>query len=248
MSSFSKMETFVYKHLVVPLQGKHTFDFVGDIYIKGNKVLDFGSGIGTNSKLFNHEDYIGVDVDHSRVEESRRTFPEYEFKEIPYISSDDDHLPFPDHSFDFIFVSLCLHHVDSNNCKVLFKEFRRLLKRDGVIIGIEPVVTKNIFSNIFMNLIDGGDYILRKGNYKEMYASESFHVDSVNIVTAFGYHLWQYKAKTLDSDSSHPFSSKITDYRRFIKPFNQAILYGKWVMVFYLGYILSHSIWLKFNI
>ena len=185
MSAFRKMETFVYKHLVVPLQGKHTFDFVGDIYIKGNKVLDFGSGIGTNSKLFDHEDYIGVDVDHSRVKESRRTFPEYEFKEIPYISSDDDHLPFPDHSFDFIFISLCLHHVDSNNCKVLFKEFRRLLKRDGVIIGIEPVVTKNIFSNIFMNLIDGGDYILRKGNYKEMYASESFEVDSVNIVTAF---------------------------------------------------------------
>ena len=85
MSAFRKMETFVYKHLVVPLQGMHTFDFVGDIYIKGNKVLDFGSGIGTNSKLFDHEDYIGVDVDHSRVEESRRTFPQYEFKEIPYI-------------------------------------------------------------------------------------------------------------------------------------------------------------------
>ena len=91
-----------------------------------------------------------------------------------------------------------------------------MLKRDGVIIGIEPVVTKNIFSNIFMNLIDGGDYILRKGNYKEMYASESFQVDSVNIVTAFGYHLWQYKANSLDSDSSHPFSSKITDYRRLL--------------------------------
>ena len=42
----------------------------------------FGSGIGTNSKLFDHEDYIGVDVDHSRVQESRRTFSEYEFKEI----------------------------------------------------------------------------------------------------------------------------------------------------------------------
>ena len=42
MSIFRKMETFVYKHLVVPLQGKHTFDFVGDIYSKGQKVLDFG--------------------------------------------------------------------------------------------------------------------------------------------------------------------------------------------------------------
>ena len=112
MSIFRKMETFVYKHLVVPLQGKDTFNFVGNIYVKGNKVLDFGSGIGTNSKLFYPEDYIGVDVDYSRVEESRRAFSNHQFKSIPYISSDGDQLPFPDKSFDIVFISLCLHHVD----------------------------------------------------------------------------------------------------------------------------------------
>ena len=62
MSLFLKMETFVYKNFIVPLQGKHTFDFVSEHYQKGEKVLDFGCGIGSNSKLFDSEDYIGVEV------------------------------------------------------------------------------------------------------------------------------------------------------------------------------------------
>ena len=49
MSLFLKMETFVYKNFIVPLQGKHTFDFVSEHYKKGNKVLDFGCGIGSIS-------------------------------------------------------------------------------------------------------------------------------------------------------------------------------------------------------
>ena len=247
MSIFRKMETFVYKHLVVPLQGKDTFNFVGNIYVKGNKVLDFGSGIGTNSKLFYPEDYIGVDVDYSRVEESRRAFSNHQFKSIPYISSDNDQLPFPDKSFDIVFISLCLHHVDSSNCKILLREFRRLLKKDGIIIGIEPVITQNIFSNIFMNLIDGGDYIINQHNYTKMYSSESFQVTSIDIVTTFGYQLWQYTAKS-SGIGSESFSSSITNYRKTIKPLNQGILYGKWIILFYLGYLLSQFIWTEFNI
>ena len=145
MSIFRKMETFVYKNLVVPLQGKHSFDFVGDIYSKGKRVLDFGSGVGTNSGLFYPDDYVGVEVDTTRVSESKYTFPNHRFQEISYISSYDDRLPFPDGSFDIIFISLCLHHIDSYTCKILFQEFRRLLKKDGVIIGVEPIVTSNIF-------------------------------------------------------------------------------------------------------
>ena len=75
MSIFRKTETFIYKHLVVALQGEHTFDFVSDVYSKGKRVLDFGSGVGTNSGLFYPDDYVGAEVDASRVEESKYTFP-----------------------------------------------------------------------------------------------------------------------------------------------------------------------------
>ena len=241
---FRKMETFVYKHLVVPLQGSHIYDFVGSFYTEGNRVLDFGSGIGTNSILFNPKDYIGVDVDKSRVLESKHEFPSHRFQEISYISNEDGQLPFEDKSFDIIFISLCLHHIDSSNCKVLFKEFRRLLKVDGFIIGIEPVVTSNKLSTIFMNLIDGGDHIIGYDDYHKMYLSESYETTTINSVTTFGYHLWQYTAKPMGS-KSHPYSSDMTNYRKIIKPLNTGILYGKWMGIFYGCYLLTIYLWVK---
>ena len=241
---FRKMETFVYKHLVVPLQGNYIYDFVSDFYTEGNRVLDFGSGIGTNSTLFHSEDYIGVDVDKSRVLESKHTFPDHRFQEVSYISGDNDQLPFQDNSFDIIFISLCLHHIDSSKCKVLFKEFRRLLKVNGFIIGIEPVVTSNKLSNIFMNLIDGGDYIIGYDDYHKMYSSESYNATTINSITTFGYHLWQYTA-TPDGSKSSAYSSEMTNYRKIIKPLNTGILYGKWVALISGCYLLSKFLLLK---
>ena len=245
MSIFRKTETFIYKHLVVALQGKHTFDFVGDIYSEGKRVLDFGSGVGTNSGLFYPNDYVGVEVDTSRVSESKYTFPNHRFQEISYISSYDDRLPFPDGSFDIVFISLCLHHIDSYTCKILFQEFRRLLKGGGMIVGIEPIITSDILSNIFMNLMDAGDFIISRNDYTKMYSSESFRVDSINVVRVFGYHLWQYTAIPSGKDSSS-YSSDMTTYRKIIKPFHKiVVLYGKWFMLFFLGYLLFQFIWSK---
>ena len=245
MSIFRKTETFIYKHLVVALQGEHTFDFVGDIYSEGKRVLDFGSGVGTNSGLFYPDDYVGVEVDTTRVSESKYTFPNHRFQEISYISSYDDRLPFPDESFDIIFISLCLHHIDSYTCKILFQEFRRLLKGGGMIVGIEPIITSNILSNIFMNLMDAGDFIISRNDYTKMYSSESFRVDSINVIRVFGYHLWQYTAISSGKDSGS-YSSDMTAYRKIIKPFHKiVVLYGKWLMLFFFGYLLFQFIWSK---
>ena len=132
-----------------------TFDFVNEHYSKGMKVLDFGCGTGSNSKLFHSEDYIGSEVDMSRVESSREKYPKYKFEKIPIISSPKNMLPWKDNSFDIIFVSLCLHHINAESCKLIFKEFRRVLKSDGKVLGIEPaLIDGKYFSNILMNVLD----------------------------------------------------------------------------------------------
>ena len=92
MSFFNRLETFAYKHVFVPRQGKHTFDFIGNEYSKGEKVIDFGSGLGTNSKLFSPDDYIGLEINKSRVAESNRSFPDYNFQVIPLINTENDRL------------------------------------------------------------------------------------------------------------------------------------------------------------
>ena len=238
MGLFLKMETFVYKNFIVPLQGKHTFDFVSEHYQKGDRVLDFGCGIGSNSKLFDAEDYIGAEVDTSRVESARIKYPASQFEKIPFISSKDDKIPFEDNSFDIIFISLCLHHIDSSTCKLLFKEFKRVLNQGGKIIGIEPcILPNNYFSNVFMNVVDAGDYILTIEEYKKIYSSESFDIHHINIVTTYGYHLWQYSAKP-NQLSSNSYTGEMTRYRKFIKPVHLTTLYGKWAVLFYLLYLI----------
>jgi len=239
---FLKMETFVYKNLVVPLQGKETFKFVDDHYNKGDKVLDFGCGIGSNSKLFHHNDYMGVEVDESRVLSSRLKYPKSKFEQIPFISSPSDKIPFEDNSFDLVFISLCLHHIDSNTCKLLLKEFSRVLKHNGKIIGIEPcIISEKYFSNIFMNIIDAGDYILPIEEYKQIYSSEAFQVKDINIVKTFGYHLWQYSAKP-NNKETNTYKGSMTKYRRLIRPIHLASLYGKWVALLFLFYLIINPI------
>ena len=146
---------------------------------------------------------------------------------------------------DIIFISLCLHHIDSYTCKILFHEFRRLLKGGGMIVGIEPIITSNILSNIFMNLMDAGDFIISRNDYRKMYSSESFRVDSINVIRVFGYHLWQYTAIS-SGKVSGSYSSDMTAYRKIIKPFHKiVVLYGKWLMLFFFGYLLFQFIWSK---
>ena len=239
MGLFLKMETFVYRNLVVPLQGKHTFDFVDGFYQQGQKVLDFGCGIGSNSKLFHSDDYTGVEVDESRVLSSRIKYPEKSFEKITFLSKKEDKIPFQDSSFDLVFISLCLHHIDSKTCKLLFKEFSRVLNKNGKIIGIEPsLLPDRYFSNVFMNIVDAGDFILPIKEYKNLYKSESYDIEDINIIKTYGYHLWQYTAKPKRKKTSS-YICGMTNYRKIIKPFHLASLYGKWVLLVYLVYLIT---------
>ena len=238
MKIFEKLETLAYRNIVVPLQGKATFDFVSKYYNKGMKVLDFGCGTGSNSKLFNPEDYIGSEVDSSRVESSGRKYPKYRFEKIPIINSSGDRLPWEDNSFDMIFVSLCLHHINAKSCKLIFKEFRRVLKSEGKILGIEPALIEGQhFSNILMNILDAGDYILPLNKYKAMYQSESFTTSHINLVKTFGYNLWQYSS-IVTGEKSTNFKNGKTKIRKITKPIHLLGLYGKWMMLIFLSYTL----------
>ena len=242
MSIFSKLETLTYRNIVVPLQGKETFDFVKNHYSEGMKILDFGCGTGSNSKLFHDADYTGAEVDNSRVKSSRQKYVGKRFEKIPIIHSSEDKLPWANSSFDLIFVSLCLHHINAKTCKLIFKEFHRVLKSNGKIIGIEPcLIEKKYFNNLFMNVLDAGDYIHPIETYKNIYSSESFETSHLDIVKTFGYNLWQYCSKPI-SDKSTPYKGDMTTYRKFMKPVHVLGLYGKWIVFAFLVFLFLKSL------
>ena len=88
-----------------------------------------------------------------------------------------------------------------------------------------------------MNVIDAGDYILPIDEYKKMYSSESYNIDHIDIVTTYGYHLWQYSAKPNELDSNS-YVGGMTKYRKLIRPLHLTTLYGKWAVLIYLLYLI----------
>ena len=92
-----------------------------------------------------------------------------------------------------------------------------------------------------MNIIDAGDYILPIEKYKQIYSSEAFNVKDVNIVKTAGYHLWQYYAKPNNNEVSNHTGS-MTKYRYLIRPIHLVMLYGKWVALLFLFYLIINQI------
>jgi len=77
----------------------------------------------------------------------------------------------------------------------------------------------------------------------DMYKSESFNIDSINVVKTFGYNLWQYKATFSEKGSINKnFFTKKTLYRRFTKPINTFLTYGKWVALIFIIFLLLQNL------
>ena len=87
----------------------------------------------------------------------------------------------------------------------------------------------------YKNLLEKS--IIKTEEYKKIYASESYDTKDINIVKTYGYHLWQYTSKP-NSNNSTVYLGSRTNYRKLIKPLHLTSLYGKWVLLLYLVYII----------
>jgi len=102
-------------------------------YVKNSdRVLDLGCGNGRLYDLFKNKqiDYIGVDNSESLINFAQRKHPKAKF-----ILSDVLNLPFFDHEFDVVISVAMLHHIPSEELRIkAFKEIKRVLKKDGMVI------------------------------------------------------------------------------------------------------------------
>lgn len=113
------------------------------IDIRGLKVLEIGAGFGINlvvwTKKFKIEGY-GLEPSGEGFESSykiaRQVFEENEMDATHIIDGVGEKIPFPEHSFDFIFSISVLEHVQ--NPEKVFEEGLRVLKPGGVMILSYP--------------------------------------------------------------------------------------------------------------
>jgi len=167
---FMHLSPYVYNTILRPkfTIKKYTKKVIEEVFkLEGRKVLDFGSGTGSNAFLFGPKEYLGVDIVKDRIKFAKKRNPNHSFKLIK-----NNKILVKDKSIDFICIFATIHHIPNNDFKKYLKEFKRILKNDGQIIVIEPVISEHKFSNFFMNFFDEGKYIRPEEEYLKLFKKD----------------------------------------------------------------------------
>jgi SAM-dependent methyltransferase len=110
------------------------FERFGDV--TGKSILDCGCGHGMAAVVLARRGatVTGIDLSAGYVEEARRRAIANEV-DAEFIQTDAENLPFGDESFDAVWGSAILHHVDLHRAG---PELRRVLRPGGVAVFCEP--------------------------------------------------------------------------------------------------------------
>ena len=93
-------------------------------------ILDVGCGDGRHTILIerNGGRAIGIDLSKNMIEEARSLYPVGDFRKM-----DMRRLFFDNNSFEGIWASGSIYHVTKSEARKVIREFRRVLKVDGVV-------------------------------------------------------------------------------------------------------------------
>lgn len=118
---------------------------------KNIKILEIGGGNGYQAKKISEMGYDIISIDISPKN------PQY----YPVQKVDSPNIPFPSESFDLIFTSHVLPHLE--NLEGTLKEIRRLAKKNCFIIHIFPTPTWTLVTN-FLHYLFIPKYLLQSVN------------------------------------------------------------------------------------
>lgn len=155
--------SFVRRH-VGPLAGKH--------------VLDIGCGKGGAAKALSAEGALvtGVDPARAALVEAQAVAPAATFE-----YSGAEALPFADERFDAAIFLNSLHHVPPDQMRTALEEARRVTKRGGLVIVVEPLAQGSF--NDVLKLIDDETRIRALAQEALVEAAEEVEFEPVESLT-----------------------------------------------------------------
>jgi SAM-dependent methyltransferase len=104
-------------------------------HVKGTAALDFGCGAGRSTRFLARLGFsaVGVDIAEEMIAKAREVDPPGDYRLIP----GDDMSILPPESFSLIQAAFTFDNIPGMETKVrLFRDLRRLLKPDGILINI----------------------------------------------------------------------------------------------------------------
>jgi SAM-dependent methyltransferase len=121
--------------------------------LKGKKILDIGSGLGEASVYFalKGAKVTTADISYGMLRFGKTLAKRHKvcIEPVQVIS---DVLPFEDESFDIVYVSNTLHHIQK--LETAIREIKRILKKDGMMVSIDPIAYNPII-NIYRIMANG---------------------------------------------------------------------------------------------
>ena len=100
---------------------------------KGN-ILDIGCGTGYFSRLFKNANYLGIDSSEEYVGFANKKYGG------KFFVMDANKMNFKDKVFDGVLMISFLHHLTDEELNKILKDVRRVLKKDGKLIVIDPML------------------------------------------------------------------------------------------------------------
>jgi len=151
------------------------------------RVLDVGCGPGTNTHLFKHTDYLGVDINPGYIRSARRKHNR-EFVAADVTTYDNAAAG----KFDFILVNSFLHHVDDPDANKVLSRLATWLTPDGHIHIVEVVSPGDRSLAQLLANCDRGDHVRLIEAWRALLER---HLDIVLFdtyaLTALGAPLWR---------------------------------------------------------
>jgi ubiquinone/menaquinone biosynthesis C-methylase UbiE len=163
------------------------------------KILEVGVGTGQSFKDYPPgQEIVGIDISEKMLESARKKAKNY-LGRIELRRADVQNLPFEDNTFDTIFTS-CVFCSVTDPVKGL-EQLRRVLKKDGQILMLEHVRSKNRVLGFFMDLLN--PIIVRL-------VGANINRDTVKNIRKAGLHVKEERNLSYDIVKSLQVTKKIT--------------------------------------
>jgi ubiquinone/menaquinone biosynthesis C-methylase UbiE len=197
------------------------FDHCGN-----KKILEYGCGLGSYGFLLASQGakVTGIDISEYAINTARKQ-AKTEKIEIDFRLMNAEHLDLSDESYDIICGTGILHHLNLQNA---IHEIRRVLKRDGKAIFIEPL-GHNILINLYRMLTPGlrskDEHPMKMSDLRKL--GETFQKHS-----AIHYYLFGLFALPLSKSNIYPkltnlldqIDKKIFNYIPYFKKYSWQVL------------------------
>lgn len=167
-----------YRQTITTPWSKVFYELVwSNISFSNKKILDFGSGFGlTSNYLAQHNDVLAVEPNEAMLE--------YRYKEHSYTQykgSIEHLIQIPSETFDVIICHNVLEYYTDR--ELLFHEFYRLLKPDGVVSIVKHHREGKIMQKIvFEHNIDEAMELLSDGKAKSLHFGEFNEYSEVDLL------------------------------------------------------------------